>query len=275
MRLDSHQHFWEYDPKRQDWITPEMSRIRRNFLPGDLFPLMQDAKIDGCIAVQADESLRETDFLLDLANQHEWILGVVGWADLKSDKLDELLDNYSESQKLVGFREVLQSKDPRYMLQEDFIRGIHKIGHRGYSYDILIFPHHLSAALDLVSQCPDQRFVIDHLAKPYIKAGEWKEWKKAMALLAERELVHCKLSGITTEADWKKWTPVQLFPYLEIALELFGPSRLMYGSDWPVCLLAGEYEKFLEVMEKFTASLSSSEKDRIMGETAAEFYRIG
>ncbi len=275
MRLDCHQHFWEYDPKRQGWITPEMNRIRRNFLPGDLYPLLQDAKIDGCIAVQADESLRETDFLLDLASQHDWILGVVGWADLGNDQLDEFLDKYSEAEKLVGFREVLQSKDPRYMLREEFVRGVQKIGKRGYSYDVLIFPQHLSASLELVSKCPDQRFVIDHLAKPFIKVGEWKDWKKGMALLAERELVQCKLSGMVTEADWKKWTPEQLLPYLEIALELFGPDRLMYGSDWPVCLLAGEYEQVYRVLDDFTSQLTSSEKNRILGETAAEFYRIG
>lgn len=274
MRLDSHQHFWEYDPKRQDWITPEMSRIRRNFLPGDLRPLLQDAKIDGCIAVQADESLRETDFLLDLAAQQEWIRGVVGWADLKSDQLDEILDQYSDTKKLVGFREVLQSKDPRYMLQEEFVRGVQKIGKRGYAYDVLIFPNHLAASLELVKKCQNQRFVIDHLAKPYIKDGDWKEWKKAISPLAERELMHCKLSGMITEADWKKWTPEQLFPYLEIALELFGPDRLMYGSDWPVCLVAGEYEQYLEVMEQFTSTLSPAEKAKIMGETAAEFYKI-
>ena len=274
MRLDSHQHFWEYDPKRQDWITPEMNRIRRNFLPGDLRPLLQDAKIDGCIAVQADESLRETDFLLDLADQNEWIRGVVGWADLKSDQLDEVLDQYSDVKKLVGFREVLQAKDPEYMLQAEFVRGVKKIGSRGYPYDILIFPNHLDATLRLVKKCPDQRFVIDHLAKPYIKDGEWKEWKKALSPIAERELMHCKLSGMTTEADWKTWTPDQLFPYLEIALELFGPDRLMYGSDWPVCLVAGEYEQYWEVIEQFTDALSLSEKAKIMGETAVEFYKI-
>lgn len=274
MRLDSHQHFWEYDPKRQDWISEEMNRIRRNFRPADLYPLLQDAKMDGCIAVQAEESLRETDFLLDLADQHDWIVGVVGWADLKSDSLNELLDKYSDQAKLVGFREVLQSKDPEYMLQEEFIRGVRNIGKRSYTYDILIFPQHLAASLDLVKKCSDQRFVIDHLAKPYIKDGEWKEWKKALSLLSERELVHCKLSGLITEADWKTWTPEQLFPYLEIALELFGPERLMYGSDWPVCLLAGEYERYWEMIEQFSDALSPSEKARIMGDTAAEFYSI-
>lgn len=274
MRIDSHQHFWNFDPKKQDWITPEMDRIRRNFTPGDLYPLLQDAKIDGCIAVQADESLRETDFLLDLADQHEWILGVVGWADLAKDDLDEILDNYSQNPHLVGFREVLQSKDPAYMLRKDFIRGIHKLGKRGYAYDILTFPHQLKAALELIKNCPNQRFVIDHLSKPYIKNGEWKEWEKAVIPLAERELVYCKLSGMITEADWKKWNPSELSPYLEIALELFGPERLMFGSDWPVCLVAGEYEQVFHVVEDFSNALSAGERDRIMGETAAEFYQI-
>lgn len=274
MRLDSHQHFWEYDPKRQEWIGPEMSRIRRNFLPGDLFPLLQDAKIDGCIAVQADESLRETDFLLDLAEENSWIFGVVGWADLGQDKLDEVLDGYSQNKKLVGFREVLQAKDPQYMLREEFIRGIQKIGKRGYSYDILTFPQHLKVTVELVDKCPNQRFVIDHLSKPLIKDGEWKEWKKLLAPLAERELIHCKISGMVTEADWKKWTPESLFPYMEIALELFGPDRLMYGSDWPVCLVAGEYEQVFQVVADFTSTLSSHEKARVLGETAAEFYLV-
>ncbi|GAB2489835.1 amidohydrolase family protein [Algoriphagus taiwanensis] len=274
MKVDSHQHFWEYDPKRQDWITDDMKRIRRNFLPGDLFPLLQDAKIDGCIAVQAEESLRETDFLLDLADQHEWILGVVGWADLGRDDLEKVLENYTENPHLVGFREVLQSKDPRYMLREEFIRGIHKLGEKGYTYDLLTFPRHLQSALELIKKCPNQRFVIDHLSKPDIKSGEWKDWKKLISPLAERELVFCKLSGMVTEADWKKWKPEDLFPYLEISLELFGPDRLMFGSDWPVCLVTGEYEQVFRVIEDFTSQLSSSEQDRIWGETALEFYQI-
>jgi len=274
MKIDSHQHFWKYDLKVQDWISPEMNRIKRDFLPGDLYPLLQDSKIDGCIAVQADESLRETDFLLDLADQHEWILGIVGWADLGRDDLDQLLDAYSQKDYLVGFREVLQSKDPRYMLREEFIRGVQKIGKRGYTYDILTFPQHLSAALELVKKCPDQFFVVDHLSKPEIKNGEWKEWKKLIAPLAERELVYCKISGMVTEADWKKWTPEDLKPYLEISLELFGPERMMFGSDWPVCLVAAEYEEVFKVVDDFSSQLSPFEKDKIMGETAAEFYKV-
>lgn len=274
MRIDSHQHFWNYDPKKHEWINAEMSRIRRNFTPGDLYPLLQEANMDGCIAVQADESLRETDFLLDLSSQHDWILGVVGWADLGKEDLDQLLDHYASQKKLVGFREVLQSKDPRYMLREEFIRGMHKLKKRELAYDLLLFPQHLDAALELVKKCPEQRMVIDHLAKPLIKDGEWKEWKKKMALLSERELIYCKLSGMVTEADWKKWKSEDLLPYLEIALELFGPERLMYGSDWPVCLVAGEYEEVYRVIDDFTSQLSLSEKEQILGETAAEFYGI-
>ncbi|MCU0400573.1 MAG: amidohydrolase family protein [Algoriphagus sp.] len=274
MKIDSHQHFWTYDPMKQQWINEEMSRIRRNFTPGDLFPLLQDAKLDGCIAVQADESLRETDYLLDLSAQHEWIFGVVGWADLGKDDLDQVLDHFTSQEKLVGFREVLQSKDPKYMLRDEFIRGLHKLKKRDLTYDLLLFPQHLDAALDLVKKCPEQRMVIDHLAKPLIKDGEWKDWKKKMAPIAERELVYCKISGMVTEADWKKWKTEDLLPYLEIVLELFGPERLMYGSDWPVCLVAGEYEQVYRVVDDFTSQLSPSEKDRIMGKTALEFYKI-
>ena len=274
MRLDAHQHFWKYDKVTHSWITDEMKVIRRDFPPGDLFPLLEEAKIAGTIAVQADETLRETEYLLDLADQNNWIKGVVGWADLGGDQLEDILDQFSSQKKLKGFREVLQSKDPEYMLRKEFIRGIHKLGKRGYTYDILIFPKHLDASLQLVDKCPDQLFVIDHLGKPNIKDGDWKDWKKKMAFLAERELVHCKLSGMVTEADLKKWKPQDLQPFLEIALELFGPKRLMFGSDWPVCLVAGEYEQVFEVVDRFTDSLSAGEKARIMGETAKEFYGI-
>lgn len=274
MKLDAHQHFWHYDPKRQEWITPEMGRIRRNFVPADLYPLLQEVQIDGCIAVQAEESLRETDFLLDLAQEHEWIMGVVGWADLGQDNLDEVLDQYSNQEKLVGFREVLQAKDPRYMLRDEFVRGMQKLKERGYTYDLLLFPHHLEAALELVKKCPEQRMVIDHLAKPLIKDGEWRDWKKKISLLAEREMIYCKISGMVTEADWKKWTSDDFTPYMEIALELFGPERLMFGSDWPVCLVAGEYEQVYKVVDDFISSLSPSEKANLMGDTAVQFYGI-
>lgn len=275
MKIDAHQHFWQYDREKHAWIDEEMKVIRKNFPPNDLFPLLQEAQIDGTVAVQADETWRETEYLLDLASQYPWIKAVVGWVDLANPKLADYLDIASESPKLKGFREVLQSKNPDHMLRPEFIKGIHQLGKRGYTYDILIFPTHLDASLKLVSKCPDQPFVLDHLAKPNIKSGEWKEWRKKLALLAERELVYCKLSGMITEADLKKWTYEDILPFMEIALELFGPKRLMYGSDWPVCLVAGEYERVWEAINRFSNSLSAGEKQEILGETAEDFYRIG
>ena len=274
MRIDAHQHFWKYDSERFEWITDDMAELRRDFLPEDLYPILQTAQIDGCIAVQAEEHLRETEFLLELSYSHPWILGVVGWAELAQDNLDEILDQWSDYSKLLGFREDLQSKDPEYMLRKDFISGIRKIGQRGYTYDLLTYPHQLSDALKLVDSCPNQGFVIDHLSKPDIKAGDWKAWKKSLQPFGERELVCAKVSGLVTEADWKKWNSSDLFPYLEIALEIFGPKRLLFGSDWPVCLAAGDYQDVIGVIESFSDQLSGDEKDALFGENAQEFYKI-
>jgi L-fuconolactonase len=274
MRIDAHQHFWNYDSERFDWINDDMAALRRNFLPEDLYPILQASQIDGCIAVQAEEHLRETAFLLELCEDHPWVLGVVGWAELAQDNLDEILDQWSNYSKLLGFREVLQSKEPEYMLRKEFIRGIHKLGQRGYTYDLLTYPNQLPAALQLVDACPNQFFVIDHLSKPDIKAGDWKAWKKSLQPFSERELVYAKVSGLVTEADWKKWSPADLFPYLEITLELFGPKRLLFGSDWPVCLVAGQYKEVLGVIESFADQLSAHEKEALFGGTAQEFYKI-
>ena len=274
MRIDSHQHFWNYDSERFEWITADMAQLRRSFLPEDLYPILQASQIDGCIAVQAEEQVRETEFLLELSEDHPWILGVVGWAELAQDNLDEVLDQWSSCSKLLGFREVLQSKEPEYMLRKEFIRGIHKLGQRGYTYDLLTYPQQLPAALQLVDACPNQFFVIDHLSKPDIKAGDWKAWKKSLQPFSERELVYSKVSGLVTEADWKKWSPADLFPYLEITLELFGPKRLLFGSDWPVCLVAGQYKEVLGVIESFADQLSVHEKEALFGGTAQEFYKI-
>lgn len=274
MRLDSHQHFWKYNPKKHSWITDDMKVIQRNFLPDDLIPILEEHQIAGCVAVQADESFHETAFLLDLAEEHEQIKAVVGWADLGSDALDKDLDQFASQKKLKGYREILQSKNSDYMLRKEFIRGIEKIGKRGYTYDILIFHNQLEAALQFIKKAPEQPFVIDHLAKPNIKLGIWRDWKKELAPLAERDYIFCKVSGMITEADWKKWTANDLQIYLDVALELFGPKRLMFGSDWPVCKVAGEYEQVLEVVERFTDRLSKSEKEAIMGNTAVAFYGI-
>lgn len=243
-------------------------------MPEDLTPILEKAGMDGCVAVQAEENLKETEFLLDLAEENDWIKAVVGWVDIGSSDLSKALDEYSQSSKLKGFREILQSKDPRYMLREEFIQGLKLLHGKGFTYDILIFPQHLNAVLELVQQCDGHALVIDHLAKPYIKDGEWKSWKKALTPIAEREYVYAKLSGLVTEADWKNWNEQQILPFIEIALELFGPNRLMFGSDWPVCLLAGEYEQVLGIIERFTDKLSIHEKKQIMGLTATKFYGI-
>jgi len=274
MKIDSHQHFWNYHPDRQEWISTEMGRLKRDFLPEDLYPVMQAFQIYGCIAVQAEEHLRETEFLLELSDSHPWILGVVGWVEVAQDNLDEQLDSWSQVSKLLGFREILQSKESEYFLRKEFVNGIQKLGSRGYTYDILTYPQQLPAALSLVDKCPNQRFVIDHLSKPGIKTGDWKAWKKRLQPFGERELVYAKVSGLITEADWKNWSTQELYPFLEIALEIFGPKRLLFGSDWPVCLLAGEYMQVFEVIESFTNQLSAEEKEAILGGTAQEFYSI-
>ncbi|TFV94302.1 amidohydrolase [Algoriphagus kandeliae] len=274
MRIDAHQHFWKYHPQRHEWIDESMKSIRRDFLPKDLKPILDQTGIDGCVAVQAEESLQETNFLLDLAEENDWIQAVVGWVDIGSPDLNKTLDHYNHFSKLKGFREILQAKDPRYMLRDEFIQGLKLIHSKGLTYDILVFPQHLSAVLELVKKCEGHAFVIDHLAKPFIKDGEWREWKKTMKPLAERDYIYAKLSGLITEADWKKWKKEQILPYLEIALELFGPNRLMFGSDWPVCLVTGKYESVWRLIDDFTSTLSLQEKDQILGLTAMKFYKI-
>lgn len=274
MKIDAHQHFWKYDPAKQSWIDSTMGAIKHTFLPENLYPDLDSNEIDGSVVVQAEESFRETAWLLDLTSKEEKIKAVVGWADLSSDDLEKDLDVFSSNSKLKGYREVLQSKKPEYFLKPEFIRGLAKIGKRGYTYDLLVYSSQLEAAFQLIKKSPEQAIVIDHLAKPQIKLGIWREWKKEMSLLAEREYIYCKLSGMVTEADWKNWKASDFTPYLETALELFGPKRLMFGSDWPVCLLAGSYSQVAEVISEFIAPLSLSEKAQIMGGTAMEFYGI-
>lgn len=274
MRIDAHQHFWIYSQQRHAWIDESMAGLRRDFLPKDLQPELKEAKIQGTVAVQAEESQQETDFLLDLAQKHPWIKAVVGWLDLCDPRLEEKLEAYRSQIKLKGFREILQAKDPQYMLQKEFISGLELLGSRGYCYDILVYPSHLQAVSRLLESCKEQPFVIDHLAKPYIKENAWKTWKKEMAVLAERDYIYAKVSGLITEADWKTWKPEELYPYLEIALELFGPKRLMYGSDWPVCTLAGTHQEVFGLIDSFTNTLSTDEKSQILGKNAANFYQI-
>lgn len=275
MRVDSHQHFWHYDPVRDAWITNEMAELRRDFVPSDLLPELRANGIDACVAVQADQSENETRFLLDLAEKHREIAGVVGWVSLTDPKVEERLAYFSRFRKLRGFRHIVQAElDDRFLLRKDFLRGVALLARHGFTYDILIYARHLLVANEFVHQFPEQKFVIDHLAKPRIKARELDAWARAIRAVAEHPNVCCKLSGMVTEGDWKHWRPSDFRPYLDVVFESFGPGRLMFGSDWPVCLLGGRYAQVKQIIDDYTQSLSTSDKDKIFGGNAIRFYGL-
>tara|TARA_R110000868_G_scaffold121034_3_gene321232 strand:+ start:157004 stop:157831 length:828 start_codon:yes stop_codon:yes gene_type:complete len=275
MIIDSHQHFWIYNAEKHAWIDDNMSTIRSDFLPSDLEKIYQENGIDGCVAVEADQNSKETDFLLGLSRKHNFIKGVVGWVDLRSEKIEGLLDEYTTAEKLKGFRHVVQAEpDPNFLLRLDFVRGISKLEKYNYTYDILIFPHQLRATLAFVKKFPNQKFVIDHLAKPNIKDGLFDEWAVLMKEIAKFENVYCKLSGMITEADYKTWTATQIHPYMDLVLNAFSPDRLMFGSDWPVCLVAGNYSKVKSLITDFITKCSIVEQHKIMGANAIEFYNL-
>lgn len=274
MRIDAHQHFWKYHPVRDAWITAEMEAIRRDFLPHDLELLLRANQLDGCVAVQADQSETETNFLLQLAQQNPFIKGVVGWVDLRSDRLPERLEHYTTFNRLKGFRHIVQAEPPGFLLDKKFTAGVRALGQFNFTYDLLLYPHQLEESLTFIQALPPQPIVIDHLAKPYIKKGEIAEWKKVMRECARFDHVWCKLSGLVTEADWKNWKVDDVIPYLDVALNLFGSKRLLFGSDWPVCLVAASYAQTIRLVEDFIAPLSPEEKKDIMGENAVRFYNL-
>lgn len=275
MTIDAHQHFWIFDPVRDAWINDDMSVIQRDFLPADLAPVLQENHVNGCVAVQADQSEEETNFLLDLAGRHDFIKGVVGWVDLRSPALASRLLHFSQFPKLKGFRHIVQGEpDNRFLLREDFCRGVQALAQYDLTYDILIYPIQLPAAEEFVQRFPEQRLVIDHMAKPYIKKGDIKDWEKSMRNIARSGNVYCKISGLVTEADWQHWKPEDMKTYLNVVLEAFGPARLMYGSDWPVCLVAGNYGRVKALVTDFIASLSAAEQAAIMGGNATAFYKL-
>lgn len=275
MTIDSHQHFWKYEPVKHHWIDDEMAVIRRDFLPNDLKKVYTENAIEGCVAVQADQTLAETDFLINLAKENDFIKGVVGWADLRDENIDEVLATYASTKKLKGWRHVVQGEaDHNFLMRQNFLRGISYLEKYHYTYDILVFPHQLGATLEFVKQFPYQKFVIDHIAKPYIKDGYFEGWAVLMKEIAKQENVYCKISGMITEADYKEWKPEQIHPYMNVVLNVFGSNRLMYGSDWPVCLVAGNYQQVKELVTNFIGTLSSNEQEAIMGENAISFYNL-
>ena len=274
MIIDSHQHFWKYDPHRDSWIDENMKTLRRDFLPKDLAPILERNGINGCIAVQADQSEHETEFLLSLTKNNSFIKGVVGWVDLRADNIEERLAHYSSNNLLKGVRHIVQAEPDDFMLGEKFKYGISLLTQFGLTYDILVFPPQLPATIQFVNKFPSQKFVIDHMAKPNIKKGEMVAWKNNMEELAKSPNIYCKISGLVTEADWKKWKKEDFSPYLDLIFKAFGTNRIMFGSDWPVCKLAAEYHQQLEIIESYISSFSSEDKKKIMGENTIRFYNI-
>jgi L-fuconolactonase len=279
MKIDSHQHFWNYSAAQYPWIGSGMERLARDYLPVDLTPNLAAAGIDGTVAVQARQSLDETRWLLTLADDHPLIKGVVGWVDLRSDHVASELDEFADRPALVGVRHVVQDEpDPWFLVGEDFVRGLRQLAPRGLTYDLLLYPHQLPAAVKLAGLLPEQPFVLDHLAKPQIKDGlasSMEPWRSDFQALARHNNVTCKLSGLVTEAAWKGWQRTDFKPYLEVAIEAFGPSRLMFGSDWPVCLLAAEYADVVGIVNDVVSRLSANEQEAIRGGTATKFYGLG
>nr|WP_294950199.1 amidohydrolase family protein [uncultured Mucilaginibacter sp.] len=273
-RIDSHQHFWKFDPLRDAWITDDMAVIQRDFYPADLHPVLAANGIDACIAVQASQSETETDFLVQLATQNPFIKGVVGWVGLQADNLAERLQHYKQYSVVKGFRHVLQAEPGEFMLGEKFMRGISQLHQYGFTYDVLITHKQLSYAEKLVAASPNQKFVIDHLAKPAIKAQELEPWASEIHAIAQHKNVLCKVSGFCTEADWDNWQPADIKPYLDVVFGAFGLDRLMFGSDWPVCLVAGGYGKTIEFLQQYMAAFTKTEQDKFWGGNAALFYNL-
>lgn len=274
-KIDSHQHFWIYHPVKDSWITADMAVIKNDFLPDDLYPLMVQNNIAGCIAVQADQSEQETLFLLDLAEKNPFVKGVIGWVDLRADNIEDRLEFFSGYQLIKGFRHIIEAEtDDQFLLNSQFKNGIALLARYNYSYDLLVRTRHLSAAGKLVKEFPEQRFVIDHMAKPGIRLGELTDWEKELESISQYPNVYCKISGFCTEAHWQNWQTEDITPYLDVVFKLFGPNRVMFGSDWPVCLLAGGYKKTIQVLEDYLKNFSLPDQQKFWGGNALKFYQI-
>jgi L-fuconolactonase len=274
MRVDAHQHFWHFDPVRDTWITDEMAILRRDFRPEEVESHLAENGIDGTIAVQADQSQRETEFLLGLAEGHSFIKGVVGWVDLRAGDLRARLEHFCTFPRFRGVRHIAQAEADDFLARDDVVRGIGRLCEFGLTYDILVYAHQLPAALTLVERLPDQAFVVDHCAKPRIRDGALEPWATHIRELARHSNVYCKVSGLVTEADWERWRFEDVRPYLDVVFEAFGAWRLMFGSDWPVSLLAGSYTRVTELIERYTDQLSPNERADVFGGTAGRFYGL-
>lgn len=275
MIIDSHHHYWQYNPVEYDWIDDSMKVIRTDFLPEKLERTIREAGIDGVISVHARQSVEETDWLIGMAHQNKFMKGVVGWLPLIQDDIETYLEKYSGEKILKGLRHVVQGEpDPEFILRNDFNRGISLLKKYSLVYDILIVERQLPNTIKFVDQHPDQLFALDHIAKPLININELSPWKENIQELAKRKNVSCKISGMLTETDFTNWTPEQLQPYFDVVLEAFGPDRLLFGSDWPVCLVATSYKNWADLVRETISTFSETEQAKIMGENAVRIYNL-
>jgi L-fuconolactonase len=275
VRIDSHQHFWRYNSEEYGWIDDSMSSLQRDFLPADLKPELESVGFDAAIAVQARQTLEETRWLLELAEQSPFIAGVVGWVDLQSPDVRSQLLELANNPKLLGIRHIVQSEpDDEFLLRPDFLNGIATLEEFELTFDILIYARHLPVATEFVRRFPRQRFVLDHLAKPMIKTATMYPWSSHIRELARLPNVFCKLSGLVTEADWMHWTPEHIKPYLDTAFECFGPDRLMIGSDWPVCTVAGSYSQVMTLVIDYLGGHSAEVREAVLGANAERLWNL-
>ena len=274
-RIDTHQHFWRYNAQEYGLMGPGLETLRQDRLPDDLAPLLKGAGVDGTVAVQARQTVDESHWLLELADRYPFILGVVGWVDLRSPSVDEDLAKLSRHPRFCGVRHVVQDEpDDQFLLGDDFVRGIGKLARYGLKYDLLLYPRQLPAAQKLVERFHDQPFILDHISKPFIKDRRLEPWAADIRRLAAMPNVACKISGMVTEADWKNWKPADFTPYLDIVLECFGTKRLMVGSDWPVCTLAGDYSSVMKLAGDYISKLSRDEQDAVWSGNARRWYGL-
>ena len=275
MIIDAHQHFWNYSPTKHTWINEQMSVLKRDFLPADLLKIYEKNGVTGCVAVQADGSEEETDFLLRLAEENNFVKAVVGWVDLQDKNVAARLRHYQSFKKLKGFRHGVQDEpDPNFMLREDFRAGLKALESFDYTYDLLIYPHQLDAAIKTVQDFPKINFVLDHIAKPDIKNNKMDNWLPKIKTLAASPNVYCKISGMVTEATWQSWRQEDFVPYLDAVMEAYGTDRLMFGSDWPVCLLSGNYDEVLGIVNNYMARYSTTDQEKVFYKNALSFYRL-
>lgn len=272
--IDAHVHFWNYHKVRDAWITDEMKLLQRDFLPTDLTNEIKENNVEGIVAVQADPSENETLFLLNLAEKNPVIKGVVGWIDLQNKHVEKKLLYYSNVPIIKGFRHIVQSEPKGFLLNEKFLNGIQYLHNFQFTYDILIYENQLQEAIEFVNKFPSQKFIIDHCAKPSIKNKSIHQWKQLMKVIAQNENVFCKISGLITEAKWNQWNEEEFYPYLDAVFDFFGTDRILFGSDWPVMLLSGNYLKWKKLVEQYMEPFSTEQKQKVFRENAIAFYNL-